>query len=80
MDSEVYGVFRPTAELVTVGGFFLFFRAGLVKPVRTIHTPEKTRRNDLCSCGSGIKFKHCCMGGERLSPESMQQLLDIAYD
>lgn len=22
---------------------------------------EKTRRNDPCSCGSGKKYKHCCM-------------------
>ena len=21
-----------------------------------------TRRNDPCPCGSGLKFKHCCLG------------------
>jgi uncharacterized protein len=24
--------------------------------------PARPRRNDPCPCGSGIKFKHCCLG------------------
>ncbi|MGQ0535089.1 MAG: YecA family protein [Methanobacteriota archaeon] len=27
----------------------------------------KTGRNDPCSCGSGLKYKRCCMGEERLA-------------
>lgn len=26
-----------------------------------VHT-RKIGRNDLCPCGSGKKFKHCCIG------------------
>ena len=29
----------------------------------TYRRPEpKTGRNDLCPCGSGKKYKHCCLG------------------
>ncbi|HZU29759.1 MAG TPA: SEC-C metal-binding domain-containing protein [Candidatus Angelobacter sp.] len=26
---------------------------------------EKLGRNDLCPCGSGRKFKKCCLGSKR---------------
>lgn len=26
----------------------------------TYHRKEKIGRNDLCSCGSGVKYKYCC--------------------
>jgi hypothetical protein len=26
--------------------------------------PKKIGRNDPCSCGSGKKYKHCCMGSK----------------
>jgi len=33
------------------------------------HTPKireyKIGRNDLCPCGSGKKFKHCCINNEK---------------
>lgn len=29
------------------------------KPIK--NTGERTSRNDKCPCGSGKKFKHCCM-------------------
>ncbi len=32
----------------------------LPKPVEPIQTGEKPQRNDLCSCGSGKKYKKCC--------------------
>lgn len=33
-------------------------REAIIEPVRS--TP-KIRRNDLCSCGSGKKYKNCCI-------------------
>jgi len=33
-----------------------FFRGVPPQPLR-----EKTGRNDLCPCGSGKKFKKCCL-------------------
>jgi hypothetical protein len=44
-------------------------------------------RNDPCPCGSGRKYKHCCLGRERSpqrveTPESrrIEDLLDAGYD
>jgi len=32
-----------------------------VRPNRINNVKRKLRRNDLCDCGSGKKFKKCCM-------------------
>lgn len=29
-----------------------------------LRKPPKVSRNELCPCGSGKKFKHCCLRGE----------------
>lgn len=31
------------------------------KPDNIIQMPQKIYRNALCSCGSGKKYKHCCL-------------------
>ena len=31
------------------------------KPSTVVHRADKTGRNDACPCGSGKKFKKCCM-------------------
>ena len=38
----------------------------------------KTRRNDLCPCGSGKKYKNCCLGKKSATPAS-QILLGILF-
>ena len=30
------------------------------EPSQPVHTGEQIGRNDLCSCGSGLKYKKCC--------------------
>jgi predicted aspartyl protease len=30
-----------------------------VKP-KPVHTPPRQGRNEMCACGSGVKFKRCC--------------------
>jgi Predicted metal-binding protein related to the C-terminal domain of SecA len=30
--------------------------------IKTIQTTPKVGRNDPCPCGSGLKYKKCCMG------------------
>jgi hypothetical protein len=37
------------------------------------HPREKTGRNDPCPCGSGKKYKHCCLGTQSLSERSIWQ-------
>jgi hypothetical protein len=41
----------------------------LSRAVRS-HPREKTGRNDPCPCGSGKKYKHCCLPAQPLSEES----------
>ena len=31
--------------------------------VKTICNGRKIGRNEKCPCGSGLKFKNCCIGG-----------------
>jgi hypothetical protein len=31
-------------------------------PLTFVRNETKTGRNDLCPCGSGLKFKRCCLG------------------
>jgi hypothetical protein len=37
------------------------------------HPREKTGRNDPCPCGSAEKYKHCCLGAQPLSEQSIWQ-------
>ena len=34
---------------------------GRITPVTIVRTSPKIGRNDPCSCGSGKKYKHCCL-------------------
>jgi len=38
---------------------FDFNKESYLKP--TVNEGEKTGRNELCPCGSGKKYKHCCL-------------------
>lgn len=38
--------------------------------------PDKIGRNDLCSCGSGKKYKKCCMAAEVYSPAN---IIDVDF-
>jgi|SRR5688572_8780358 len=38
-------------------------RAPLKKAAPFVHRADKTGRNDPCPCGSGKKFKQCCLRG-----------------
>jgi len=37
-------------------------RMGLVQRVPVVRAASKTGRNEICPCGSGRKFKRCCLG------------------
>lgn len=37
-----------------------------VKGIQIRKTQKDTGRNDLCACGSGKKFKRCCITKERI--------------
>lgn len=37
---------------------------------------SKIGRNDMCPCGSGKKYKKCCLGKETSAVESIMQLVN----
>lgn len=46
-------------------GYSRDVRSGITKHgtmLMNIRSQPKKQRNELCSCGSGRKYKHCCMG------------------
>ena len=45
-----------------VGALKEAFLAAGGKPATFVRPAEKLGRNELCPCGSGKKFKKCCMG------------------
>jgi methionyl aminopeptidase len=40
---------------------------------------EKVSRNDPCPCGSGLKYKKCCLGKESPKTEDVRQLYQQKY-
>ncbi len=43
----------------------------LVAESQAMKYQEKIKRNDLCSCGSGLKYKKCCLAIESLSQNAV---------
>ena len=41
---------------------------------------DKIGRNDPCPCGSGKKYKNCCMGRSTSSPDAFKQLYQKRYN
>ncbi|MCK4388986.1 MAG: type I methionyl aminopeptidase [Desulfobacterales bacterium] len=39
----------------------------------------KVGRNDPCPCGSGLKYKKCCLGKEGLEPDNLKKLYAREY-
>ena len=46
----------------------------------TFHSGEKIGRNDPCPCGSGKKYKHCCLRTKPLSIDSIRERERSASD
>lgn len=58
-DQEV--VLHEKAEFHRVGGRWLYTRAVRLGPAPFKSAAPKVGRNDPCPCGSGKKYKHCCL-------------------
>lgn len=59
------GTHRETSQFRKQEGRWVFFR-GQHNPLRT---GPKVGRNDACPCGSGKKFKKCCLGKDSDEPQ-----------
>ena len=45
----------------------------------TVTRGLKIGRNDLCPCGSGLKYKKCCLGKEKPAPLS-EEIKEKIYE
>lgn len=41
---------------------------------------NKTGRNDPCPCGSGLKYKKCCLGGKKLQSKNLKEIYAQKYN
>ena len=54
-------VVQEKSEFHRVDGQWLYTRAVRMGPAPIKSTTPKVGRNDPCPCGSGKKYKHCCL-------------------
>ena len=69
VDFSAYGtdqgqeqVLHEKSEFRRINGAWIYWKALRLGPAPFKATAPKVGRNDPCPCGSGKKFKHCCMG------------------
>jgi SEC-C motif domain protein len=53
---------QEKSEFHRVDGQWLYTRTVRMGPAPVRSTAPKIGRNDPCPCGSGKKYKHCCLG------------------
>ncbi len=53
---------QEKSEFVRTNGQWIFTRTLRTGPAPVRATGPKVGRNDPCPCGSGKKYKHCCLG------------------
>ena len=41
---------------------------------------NKTGRNDPCPCGSGLKYKKCCLGGKKMKSKNLKEIYAQKYN
>jgi SEC-C motif domain protein len=69
VDFSAYGteqgaekVLHEKLEFLRVDGAWLYNREMRLGPAPVRSAAPKVGRNDPCPCGSGKKYKHCCLG------------------
>ena len=62
LEEGVEKVLHEKAEFLRVDGTWLYNREARLGPAPFKSTAPKVGRNDPCPCGSGKKYKHCCLG------------------
>jgi SEC-C motif-containing protein len=61
-ESATEKVLHEKAEFLRVNGTWLYSREARLGPAPYKSATPKVGRNDPCPCGSGKKFKKCCLG------------------
>ena len=62
VDEQGEHAVQEKSEFHRVDGEWLYARAVRSGPAPIRSTTPKVGRNDPCPCGSGKKYKHCCLG------------------
>jgi SEC-C motif-containing protein len=60
-EAGVEKVLHEKAEFLRVNGAWLYNREARLGPAPFKSAAPKVGRNDPCPCGSGKKYKHCCL-------------------
>ena len=60
-EAGVEKVLHEKAEFLRVDGRWLYTREARLGPAPFKSAAPKVGRNDPCPCGSGKKYKHCCL-------------------
>ena len=61
LDNGVEHVLHEKAEFIREGGAWIYTRALREGPAPFKASAPKPGRNDPCPCGSGKKYKQCCL-------------------
>jgi len=61
MEEDVEKVLHEKAEFLRVDGHWLYNREARLGPAPYKAATPKVGRNEPCPCGSGKKYKHCCL-------------------
>jgi SEC-C motif-containing protein len=60
-EDKVEKVLHEKAEFLRIDGVWLYNREARLGPAPYKATAPKPGRNEPCPCGSGKKYKHCCL-------------------
>ena len=61
-EDGVEKVLHEKSEFLRINGAWLYNRELRLGPAPIRSAGPKVGRNDPCPCGSGKKYKHCCLG------------------
>jgi len=61
IDEGVEKVLQEKAEFLRINGTWLYNREARLGPAPYKAAAPKPGRNEPCPCGSGKKYKHCCL-------------------
>jgi SEC-C motif-containing protein len=61
MENGAEMVLQEKAEFIREGGSWIYTRPVREGPAPFKQAAPKVGRNDPCPCGSGKKYKHCCL-------------------
>lgn len=68
------------ASLLAADGIPTGFGTRYVEPVRPAGLRPGTKRNDKCPCGSGKKYKKCCVAGVRRERPAVAKTRSVRPD